>query len=412
MSAFEEPIENSTYEDTNLVDASADASLSAEKLERTNNELSDQIEGVTEDDINRAVENETIANIDLLDKFNETLSSDPSSASLDPADIESLKELASKIRTLRSQGKTLGESTADLKEQQDKISDDGLNKTTKPIKQMSKNIKANSDKITKGSEKQAEIDNKTKTVETATEELNQAIESGDPEQINAAEERLNEAIKGLRDVLDKIKELTDAVEGSGSSWKKTLLAMLMFFAKGGFLFLMLWIVSKQITGCYLFQGGNRSKLDNCSDWYAKDNNKSYCSCGTKATITNYTNPDCTKILNDCKNPYCLGVTGCDLTLPNCQYPNGIRLQCNDIANLTDSKSIYYSYQEYSPLSIINKLFELGSDIAGEIPKLPQDIAALLQAVLKYMGIFFGVIVVMYILFQVIQMIFSKIRRQS
>ncbi len=409
-----EELPNEVYEDQGIRDVSDISTDYTNTLESLNTDLTEAKEGVTEDMIKDAVENQANSNIDLIDKINETITGD-STSTLDLADVESIKELSGKIKTLQSQGKTLGESTAELKDQENKISDDGIVKIKKPIQNMANNIKNNLEKIvdgTEGSEKTNEVNEKSKKVQNATETLNNAIESGEAEAINAAERELNSAVKALKDLLEKLKGIDNVVEGEGSNLKKILLSMLMFFAKSGTLFLILWIISKQITGCYLFQGGNRAILDNCSSWYSTGNNKTFCSCNTKADMNNYRNPNCANLQTDCKQPYCLGIIGCDTTLPNCQYPDGIRLQCNTEGDLTKSDAIYYSYQDYSPLSIINQLFQLGTDLANEIPKLPQDIGALLQAILKYMGIFFGVIVGMYILFQVIQIIFSKIRRPS
>lgn len=405
MPEIERPVDE-LYKDESLQDLSSDATNYNNKVESLNTDLNEKIEGVTTEMVDREIENETTSNIDLASKFNEALTGDPTSA-IDPSDVNLLIELAGQIRELRSQGKTLGEAAAELKTRENRITDEGLSKVKKPIKAMSENIQNNLDKVTQSSSKKPEIKEAQTNVESATNEFNDAIDSGESERINEASRKLKEASKKLQDLLDKLDNLNDIT--AGSSWKKILLSFAIFLMKVGALFALLWIVSEQITGCYLFQGGDRTMLSNCSSWYAKANNRSFCSCNTLADMNNYTNPDCSNLVSDCNQPYCLGLNGCDATLPSCQFSDGIRLQCNKERDLTKSDSVYYSYQEYSPLSIINKLFELGSDVANEIPKLPSDFAALLRAALKYMGIFFGAIVAMYIVFQIIRIVFARMQ---
>ena len=144
---------------------------------------------------------------------------------------------------------------------------------------------------------------------------------------NATADQKIEAQKEYVKTLNEIKPELDKSDEAGKSkyGEKLWTLMKLLFLAGGVLG-ALAIIAKSLNGCYQYKiGKDRLKLLTCDDFYHKDENHSYCSCGSPATPL---------VCDDTTNnyPYC-----------KCAEP-GVQYQvCNLEAGST--LQLYYSYDD-------------------------------------------------------------------
>ena len=136
-----------------------------------------------------------------------------------------------------------------------------------------------------------------------------------------------EAGKEYAKTMNEIKPELDKSDEAGKSkyGEKLWTLMKLLFLAGGVIG-ALAIIAKSLNGCYQYKiGKDRLKLLTCDDFYHKDENHSYCSCGSPATPL---------VCDDNTNnyPYC-----------KCAEPGVNRQVCNMEAGSTSQ--LYYSYDE-------------------------------------------------------------------
>ena len=145
-----------------------------------------------------------------------------------------------------------------------------------------------------------------------------AADPPNPDAIDKAKSDVETSGKKLTDGLDNSKGLKDAVEGKGQDFNT--LKTLMKYGALASLFGLMFLVSVEMSGCYMVTQGVKTKLTGCGSYYLTDPDS--CGCGTKTpeiTTTVYTNPNCTTLAStDGKNPYCLGIS--DTTQSKCTAP--------------------------------------------------------------------------------------------
>ena len=142
----------------------------------------------------------------------------------------------------------------------------------------------------------------------------------------SSDEKLKAGIE-YNKIINEIKPELDKSDEAGKSkyGEKLWTLMKLLFLAGGVIG-ALAIIAKSLNGCYQYKiGKDRLKLLTCDDFYHKDENHSFCSCGSPATPL---------VCDDNTNnyPYCkcaeLGVQG---------------QVCNMEAGSTSQ--LYYSYDD-------------------------------------------------------------------
>ena len=236
----------------------------------------------------------------------------------------------------------------------------------------------------------------------ASESLDKALNGTDNTAIKNAKVNFDRAQAKLETVLESSENLKLETKASGQDWKTTkeiIKFSLYFCAMIGTLIGAFFLLPKALTGCYLFinKGGNISsyKLEGCSEWYDQTNNQNYCGCKTKVAPSQDVNPDCTKFTNDSNQPYCIGYSN---TNPKCQFPYAIRYQCNTITDYTKDGAIWYSYQLYTPLSLLSEAVNGAANIYNSLPSA--------NGIVKYLIIGGAIIGGLFLLF-ILLMILKK-----
>ena len=214
--------------------------------------------------------------------------------------------------------------------------------------------------------------------------------------------------KKFSDALSKelnLKEETIA-KGGSKAWDTLVngaLFLLKIAALGGLLWAALALLSKALSGCYMYYNNedgsvDKTKLQGCSDYYSKPENNQLCSCGALVPIgtTPTTDTICNAftVAEEKTKPYCIGV-GSDTTIQSCSgFPNGQRLQCAGTLNVKGY--VYYAYQDYPPLGIISAIVNAVENAPGDIAN---DLSALFKKILLYGGIILGVLILLAIIYK-------------
>ena len=216
--------------------------------------------------------------------------------------------------------------------------------------------------------------NESKVRDGALDKLKQAMDSGDKTKINEAFDEYKQSVEDLQEKLeekgskDGSKEKIEAQDNGSWKWKLAL-----FILACGSLVGALFLISSLLTGCYQYKNGQTPlQLNSCNDFYKKDQNQSFCSCGIPQ------NPP------DCKDK--------DQNYPFCQCPDVKDQICKD-------GSIYYAYKECNPFTLIT---DLSKFVIDNIEKAGDILGQLLDFLKKWGYVFLiaiGVIIIVWVGFK-------------
>lgn len=267
--------------------------------------------------------------------------------------------------TLKGRFEALDKSTTEVLE---KILESGelkevkgqLNELNDYAKESSKNLEEMTDE---------EIKNLTENIDEKFEELN-----------NKLDEKVKTQVEGEMGVdgYNKFKSIMKY----GSLLRYGLGILAAFFA--------LKAIAGDLTGCYQYKGTECHKIDYCD----KGKPSTDCNCGPEKNndITN-TN-DLQKLCNSSENknyPYC--TCGVSPDKPT----------CSSVIS-ADNTSVYYSYKEFSPTSIIASI---PNDI-GKIDKLiPKGIKNFLMQMMKIILMIGGTLLLFYLIFIIVSGVIKK-----
>lgn len=179
------------------------------------------------------------------------------------------------------------------------------------------------------------------------------------ETFNNPDSSADEKIEAYQNYAENIKDISSELDKSDqkgeSKYGEKLWSLLkLLFVLGGVI-AVLAVVAKSLNGCYQYKIGiNPLKI--CDDFYQKDDNYQYCSCG---------NPLNPLVCNDTlKNyPYC-----------QCNTIGVHNIVCNMEANSTSQ--LYYSYDNsHSALSVFSDVVVGGYNLLKNIPNDLTDLWA-------------------------------------
>jgi hypothetical protein len=203
-------------------------------------------------------------------------------------------------------------------------------------------------------------------------------------------------------------------EGISLERLKILKKIIPFLFMVGSLALLLHfleLIADELSGCYIYQGGEKSKLDDCSGWYK--NNDSECSCGeTIAAPGSSMNPNCsTSTLNgECLAPYCLGENCSEQPTnekkPKCIFPDGNRHLCTS-GDQTASGSVYYGYEKVTPFGLIADTPGMLSDLADTALDGISGIPEMLKNIMIWIGIAMLGVIGLIILYAIAKYLLKK-----
>lgn len=108
-----------------------------------------------------------------------------------------------------------------------------------------------------------------------------------------------------------------------------------------------------ISGCFIITNKGASRLEGCSDWYGKEENRDKCSCGI---INKTSNVKCDKA-DECLKPYCIGNSSCSNpdNPPKCLSDKGYTLYNCTGTSIDDPDYVSYMYIDNSILSLYSNL---------------------------------------------------------
>ena len=354
----------------------------------------------TESTINKVrldadVLNITKTNIDVVNETATTLGK-----KFDSADTTPIQKLQTTM--IENYPKPINEVVTSLKTTEAAIKPDNITTMRDILNTTGETIKTNMDPVISKLEPNNYKDYKSAMDElkTASEQFDKAVNSNDINAIKNAKTNLDRSQAKVDTILESSENLKTQVKSKGQDWgtfKEMIKYSVYLSAMVGTLVGLFFLLPKALTGCYLFKnkGGDilKYKLQGCSDWYDKDANQNYCSCGTKTVSGKEVNPNCDSLPNDKINPYCIGRTTGD-TNPRCQFPHDIRYQCNNISDYTKDGAIWYSYQLYTPMSIISDAVNTAANVYESLPSTEDIIKYLIIGGAIFGGLFLLFIIIM------------------
>ena len=354
----------------------------------------------TENTINKAtldadVLNITKANIDVVSETAVKVG-----AKFDKTDTTTIEKLQTTM--IENFNKPIDQVVNNLKTTESAIKSENRTTIRDILNSTGKSIQANMEKVigSKDPGNLTDYKNAMDELKLASQAFDNAINGNDINAIKNAKTNLDRSQAKVDSILENSENLKTEIEAKGQDWKtfKEILKYTLYLSlMVGTLVGLFFLLPKALTGCYLFKnkGGNiyKYKLDICSDWYNQDANQNYCSCGTKTNPGSDVNPDCTKLPDDKNNPYCIGRTVGD-TNPRCQFPNDIRYQCNTIADYTKDGATWYSYQLYTPMSLISDAVNTAENVFNSLPSTQDLIKYLIIGGSIAGGLFLLVILIM------------------
>ena len=263
-----------------------------------------------------------------------------------------------------------------------------------------------------------------------TDTINNEWKSDNPDQdkINQAEEGLAKLKGGdFEQALDKTKAAQEVKAKSGDSgWEKfkSMLRMIGLLGTIGGIFAFMFIYSKEHTGCYIYQNGNSTSLSSssptCNDWYKKENNAVFCSCGSAGmSVDPSDNPISASTWckanatdsTDCSSPPCLGVSECPDSAGDSSdacLVAGKPYACTS-GDQTAKGSVYYSYQITTPLQALG---DLPAIVGKGLGNFAGSFISSFLKILKPVGIVVGIILLLLILFFVGKAIYRGIKNKK
>ena len=159
-------------------------------------------------------------------------------------------------------------------------------------------------------------------------------------------------------IMDEIKpELDKSDEAVKSKYGEALSTFMKLLFLAGGVIGVLAIVARSLNGCYQYKiGKDRLKLLTCDDFYHKDENHSYCSCGSPSTPLVCDN-------NTNNYPYC-----------KCAEPGVNGQVCNMETGSTSQ--LYYSYDDsHSAWSVFGDVIVGAYGLLKDVPKDVSDVWA-------------------------------------
>lgn len=267
--------------------------------------------------------------------------------------------------TLKGRFEALDKSTTEVLEKILESSDlkevkEQLNKLNEYAKESSKNL----DEMTK-----EEIENVTKNIDEKFEELN-----------NKLDEKVKTQVEGEMGV-DGYKKFKSIMK-YGSLLRYGLGILAAFFA--------LKAIAGDLTGCYQYKGTESHKIDYCD----KGKPSRDCNCGPEKNNDITNTDDLQKLCNSSENknyPYCTcGVTPDKPT-------------CTSVIS-ADNTSVYYSYKEFSPTSIIASI---PNDIGKFSKLIPKGIENFLMQMMKIILMIGGTLLLLYLVYIIVSGVIKK-----
>jgi hypothetical protein len=171
----------------------------------------------------------------------------------------------------------------------------------------------------------------------------------------------------------------------------TLLAVLKFLSPlllAAGVYLILWLLSKGLSGCYQINKTDRIQLHCINDYY-NDDTATQCACATSGSfLTNQ------KLTRSDINNYCTSPSvGTDADNPICKLVTSV---CSgpDPLVCTTNNSVYYQYKDYTPESLL-------SDMANNFLNLLSNPGNVLKKILMIvLYIFIAIIAIIIVYFTV------------
>ena len=175
---------------------------------------------------------------------------------------------------------------------------------------------------------------------------------------SSTEDQKIEAGIEYQKIMDEIKpKLDKSDEAVKSKYGEALSTLMKLLFLAGGVIGVLAIVARSLNGCYQYKiGKDRLKLLTCDDFYHKDENHSYCSCGSPATPL---------VCDDTTNnyPYC-----------KCAEPGVNGQVCNMETGSTSQ--LYYSYDDsHSAWSVFGDVIVGAYGLLKDVPKDVSDVWA-------------------------------------
>ena len=175
---------------------------------------------------------------------------------------------------------------------------------------------------------------------------------------SSTEDQKIEAGIEYQKIMDEIKpKLDKSDEAVKSKYGEALSTLMKLLFLAGGVIGVLAIVARSLNGCYQYKiGKDRLKLLTCDDFYHKDENHSYCSCGSPSTPLVCDN-------NTNNYPYC-----------KCAEPGVNGQVCNMETGSTSQ--LYYSYDDsHSAWSVFGDVIVGAYGLLKDVPKDVSDVWA-------------------------------------
>jgi len=260
--------------------------------------------------------------------------------------------------TLKGRFEALDKSTTEVLEKILESSD--LKEVKEQLNELNEYAKESSKNLNEMSEE--EIENVIKNMDEKFEELN-----------NKLDEKVKTQVEGEMGV-DDYKKFKSIMK-YGSLLRYGLGILAAFFA--------LKAIAGDLTGCYQYKGTESHKINYCNGKPSRD-----CNCGPPEN-NNKTNTidlqDLCQISDNKNYPYCT----CNVS------PD--RPTCTSVIS-ADNTSVYYSYKEFSPTSIIASI---PNDIGKFSKLIPKGIENFLMQMMKIILMIGGTLLLLYLVYIIV-----------
>jgi hypothetical protein len=155
---------------------------------------------------------------------------------------------------------------------------------------------------------------------------------------------------------------------------------------------ILSLVTLKISGCYMVRNNGVNieaiRLEGCSNWYNNIENQFFCGC--PETTEKKELPDCSK-KELCNYPFCLKQNS-NCNIPDaeiCTVSNSKEklYKCNG-TSINDKDFVFYTYQFYTPNSVVDIINSLGEETDNTTPNIFIIVITVIGIVLTMLIIYF------------------------
>lgn len=239
------------------------------------------------------------------------------------------------------------------------------------------------------------------------EEYNKETDKNKKQQLKIeADQKLNEykEYADQKSNIDKIPEITkERLEAKGEKSSKVIELLIKYrtlitLATGvGMVFLVLKLISDELSGCYQYKGTSSKKIPKPKD----KKHTEWCSCGPDNVVVPPNVGNTVELSKICTGdmvhyPFC--ANGLNPLYPTCSSDSP-----------GQKGAIFYNYEKFTPASIISNIPDYANDILDD---LIGDLDKLLSQMLKWGLILAGIMILLYIAFVIGKKMLDKKKESS